>query len=99
MQKIELLFYTEKDSIQNTRTETNKPTDKHILMSHSGRLIVPVKITIAVKPPSDTENAQRIIKKNKTKYFNSCSKALPVFMGYGRAGALWSGNRSYTIQY
>lgn len=67
-------------------------------MSHSGRLIVPVKVRISINTSSDTENAKRIIKKNKTKYFNSCNKVLPMFMGYGRAGAAWSGNRSYTIQ-
>jgi len=67
-------------------------------MSHSGRLIVPIKVRISINEHSETENAQRIIKKNKIKYFNSCSKGLPMFMGYGRAGAVWSGNRSYTIQ-
>jgi hypothetical protein len=69
-------------------------------MSHSGRLIVPVKVRITNKAiqPSDTEIAKSIIKKNKNKYFNKHTQTENIFIGFGRSCAVWSGNRSYIIQ-
>ena len=67
-------------------------------MSYNGRLIVPVKVRVGISRPSDTENARCIIKKNKQKYFNKHTQTENIFIGFGRSCAVWSGNRSYTIQ-